>query len=84
MRLEKEKKEDQKSQSAIREQLTILAGRLENIQRSINVNRIQMSNLRNQIKQKIEEATLNRVSNLDSMGLVGTDESTEDFALKLA
>lgn len=84
MRLEKEKKEDQKSQSAIREQLTILAGRLENIQRSINVNRIQMSNLRNQIKQKIEEATLNRVSNLDSMGLVSSDESAEDFALKLA
>jgi len=37
------------------------------------MNRIQLSNITNQIKQKVEEANMNMIFNLKEMGLSGED-----------
>lgn len=65
----KEKSDIQVSQGKIRDNLTKLSSRIEALERQEQLNKIQMRNIQNTIKSKIEEANLNMVANLDEMNI---------------
>lgn len=52
-----------------REELKKFGDRQDGLQRSKILNKMQLRNIQNQIKQKIEEAQLNMIMFIDEMGL---------------
>lgn len=56
-------------QSQVKEQMLKMSARLDGLHRNQTMNKMQLRNIQNQIKQKIELAQLNNVINLQEMGL---------------
>ena len=54
-----------------------MSQRLDGLHRNQNLNKMQLRNIQNQIKQKIEQAQLNNVINLEEMGL--TEEAVQEL-----
>lgn len=74
---EKVRAEQRSRHAKLKENLAKYAQRLETLAKNQNLNRIDLTKISSQIKQKVEEANLNRVFNLKEMGLSEVDDQNE-------
>ena len=67
--LDKEKSQAMGKSQKLKDEMSKLSARLDGLLRTQSLNKMQLRNIKNQIKQKIEETQLNMTFNLKEVGL---------------
>ena len=67
--LDKEKSQAMGKSQQLKDEMSKLSARLDGLLRTQSLNKMQLRNIKNQIKQKIEETQLNMTFNLKEVGL---------------